>query len=168
MTYSELVDKIHADTTGIAKGYDISFLQELFVCTIKTSEDFDKLMARDLKMFSEIEQSLLNANEPKEGEFVEFDGNLARICSTRYDDKFQLSNKIGVYVSDGNSQASGCTWDCDIEIKNEGERLKLPNLKPTGRTMKGRCWTFSDRDAGSGRGVWFEIEFKVWSLGGLA
>ena len=94
MTYSELVDKIHADTTGIARGYDISFLQELFVCTIKTSEDFDKLMTRDLKMFSEIEHSLLNSNEPKEGEFVEFDGKIARICSTKFGDKDRKSTRL--------------------------------------------------------------------------
>lgn len=162
MTFDELLQKVNNDTTGIAKGYDIDFLQDKFVRCLPVDE-FDALITRNLARFKAIEKTLLEANEPKDGDFVEFDGEIARICSTRFSDTFQLSNTIGVYVSEGGyTQASGGTWDPSISV--ELERLKLANLVPTQKTKKGRCWTFSDGDAGAHRGVWFEIEFKVWSL----
>ncbi len=166
MTYSELIEKIKNDTTGIAKGYDISFLQDKFVHCYP-EKAFDALMARDLEMFKVIEKELLEAKEPKDGDFVEYDGEIARICSTLYSDTFQLSNTIGIYVSKGGyTQASGCTWDPNVKV--EEERLKSSNLTPTGKTQKGLCWAFSDGEAGGRRGVYFEINFKVWSLGELA
>jgi len=163
MTYLELIEKIDSDNTGIAKGYDINFLQEEF-CFRYKPKNMENLFSSDLKMFKEIEKALLETKQPLEGDFVEYDGKFARISSIHQDNVFQLSNKIGLYVSKrGYAQASGCTWDPDININSE--RLRINNLIPTTKTKKGSCWTFSEDIAGGGRGVYFEIDFKVWSLG---
>ncbi len=121
--------------------------------------------AIDLKLFGEIQQDLLETKTPMEGEFVEYeDGKFARISRLRGQLQLQLSNKIGVYVSkNGCSQASGCTWDSDLD-HIEKSRLEVENLMPTNSTKKGRCWTFSEGIVGGGRGVYFEIDFKIWKL----
>ncbi len=163
MTYSKLINKINSDESGIAKGYDISFLQEEFVCRYKPGS-LDELIIRDLEMFKDIERALLEAKEPKEGDFVEYDGKFARISRNHHNGTFQLSNKIGVYVSRGGyTQASGCTWDPDFDYI-ELERLKFSNLTPTSKTRKGECWAFSEGHSGPRRGVYFNINFKVWLL----
>jgi len=163
MTYSELIEEINADETGLAKGYSISFLQNEHVSRYKP-ESLQERIARDLKYFKLIEKDLLQTKEPKNGDFVEYeDGKFARICSLYDNNTFQLSNEIGVYVSDGGcTQVSGCAWDPEIEV--DEQRLKLKNLSLTKKTKKGECWTFSGGIAGGDRGVWFEISFKVWSL----
>ncbi len=157
MTYIELINKIDDDKSGIAKGYDISFLQHEF----QGRRSFSELIAKDLEMFKNIEKALLETKEPKEGDFVEYDGKFARISRKGY--TFQLSNKIGVNVSEGGySQASGCTWDPEINI--DRSRLKLDNLRLTTKTKKGTCWAFSEGYAGANRGVYYGINFKVWLL----
>ena len=99
---------------------------------------------------------------PQEGDFVEYeDGKFARI--SRIGDSFQLSNQIGIYVWEAGSQASGCTWDPNLDYIGR-DKTVLQNLQATAETKGGRCWTFSGNQAGGGRGVWFEINFKVWKL----
>lgn len=167
MTYEKLIEKINQENSGIAKGYDVNFLQEEFVYRYgsESENNFDRRMSKDLEMFKAIEKALFEAAEPKEGDFVEYEGGMARICSTRYGDTFQLSNSIGIYVSEGGyTQASGCTWDPSVKVEDEAERLKFSNLTLTPNAKKGRCWTFSGGEAGGGRGVYFEIDFKVWLL----
>ena len=157
MTYNELISFRDKEKTGIAKGYSIEFLQNFF-----SKEKLEKVIARDLAMFEEIEKSLLNINQPVHGDYVEFDGKISRLSVTHGDGSIQLSDGIGVYVSDSFSQASGCVWDPNINI--ERNRLNINNLKLTPKVKKGRCWTFSGNEAGGGRGVYFEINFKVWKL----
>lgn len=165
-SYAELLEKINSEPTGIAKGYKVYFLQDKFVCMMKTEQDFDALIARDLEMFKRIEKRLLESEKPNEGEFVEYGGGMARICSTKFGEAFQLSNTVGVFVHEiGRTEASGCTWDPDVQV--DRERLKFSNLIPTNKTQKGICWTFSDGEIVKDGGVYFEIEFKVWSLGGV-
>ncbi|KIM06068.1 MAG: hypothetical protein KN64_00760 [Sulfurovum sp. AS07-7] len=166
MTYENLIKKINSEKTGIAKGYDIGFLQDV-CCYVSNGEKiFDNLVAKDLELFSSIEAALLKREKPQEGEFVEYaDGMFARISVDHRNGTFQLSNKIGVYVSEGgHTQASGCTWDPDLDdIKRE--RLIFDNLKPTSKTMKGDCWMFSGGNPRGGRSVYHNIQFKVWLLG---
>jgi len=166
MTYENLIGKIDSEKTGIAKGYDISFLQD--VCCYRNNGEkiFDNLVAKDLELFSSIEAALLKRNEPQEGDFVEYaDGKFARISVNHRNGTFQLSNKIGVYVSEGGyAQASGCTWDYELD-DIERERLLFDNLTPTSKTMKGHCWMFSEGSSGGRRGVYYDIQFKVWLLG---
>ena len=166
MTYENLIGKINSEETGIAKGYDISFLQDV-CCYVNNGEKiFDNLVAKDLELFSSIEAALLKREKPQEGDFVEYaDGMFARNSVDHRNGTFQLSNKNGVYVSEwGYAQASGCVWDPNLDhIKRE--RLVFDNLKPTSKTMKGRCWMFSEGNAGGRRGVWYDIQFKVWLLG---
>ncbi|EAK8277500.1 hypothetical protein ACM12L_001835 [Campylobacter jejuni] len=165
MTYENLIEKIENEETGIAKGYNISFLQDVCCYRNNSEEIFDNLIAKDLKMFASIETALLAIKEPKEGDFVEYaDGKFARISVDHRNGTFQLSNNIGVFVSEYGSQASGCVWDPNLDyIKRE--RLIFDNLKPTSKTMKGRCWMFSEGNAGGHGGVWYDIQFKVWLLG---
>lgn len=161
LDYEGLIALINNEETGIAKGYSISHLRQLYL----SKEKYESLFARDLKMFEEIQAGLLNTLEPREGDWVEYeDGKFARIASLHGGSSFQLSNKIGVYVSDsGCSQASGCVWDCDLD-HIERSRLTAENLILTGDTKKGLCWTFSEKNAGGDRGVYFDIDFRVWKL----
>lgn len=166
MTYSELINKINSDKSGLAKGYDIGFLQNECCGYDNGNERFDRILARDLQLFKTIQENMTNINEPKDGDFVEYEkGKYSRISTDRHNGIFQISNNIGIFVSsDGSSSASGCTWDSDFDYI-ESERLTLKNLKPTTKTMKGKCWTFSGNYAGGGRGVYSELDFKVWLLG---
>ncbi|MDD3054821.1 MAG: hypothetical protein PHE16_02970 [Aliarcobacter sp.] len=157
MTYDEVISFRDNEKTGIAKGYSLEYLRDF--CS---KEKLEKVIANDLAMFEKIEKSLIEINEPKEGDFVKFDGNISRLSRIHEDGKFQLSESIGVFVSEFSSQASGCVWDSTITI--ERDRLTLENLEPISMFKKGRCWTFSGNEAGGGRGVWFEINFKVWNL----
>lgn len=161
MNYEEFINLIDNEETGIAKGYSNSYLRQLWF----SKEKYQDLFARDLKMFEEIQAGLLNIAEPREGDWVEYeDGKFARISSLHGGPTFQLSNKIGVYVSQsGCSEARGCTWDSDLD-HIERSRLTTENLIPTGDVKKALCWTFSEGSAGANRGVWFEINFKVWKL----
>lgn len=163
LKYLELIEMIEGEETGIAKGYSVPHLSKLKLYLSK--EGLESLFKRDLEMFKEIQDGLLNILEPKDGEWVEYeDGKFARIASLHGGPSFQLSNKIGVYVSeDGYSQASGGVWDCDLD-HIERSRLTVENLIPTNTTKKGRCWTFSENNAGGDRGVYLEIDFKVWAL----
>lgn len=113
LKYIELIELINGEETGIAKGYSVSHLQK----EVQSVENFESLIKRDLKMFEEIQVGLLNTMEPREGDWVEYeDGKFARIASLHGGPSFQLSNKIGVYVSkSGCSQASGCVWDSDLD-----------------------------------------------------
>lgn len=160
MTYSDILDFRDSDTTGIVKGYDLEFLQNFY-----KKEKLEETVKNDLKLFKTIEQNLLSIDEPKEGEFVEYEvGKFARISRLhKGDSSFQISNKVGVYVWENGAQASGCTWDSDLDHISS-ERLVISNLQPTTETRKGKCWTFSGNQSGGGRGVWFEINFKVWRL----
>lgn len=161
LKYIELIELINGDKTGIAQGYSIPHLQRLFL----SKEKLESLFKRDLEMFEEIQTGLLNTSEPREGDWVEYeDGKFARISTIRHEPRIQISNKIGVYVSEGGySQASGGIWDSDLD-HIERSRLVVENLIPTNDTKKGRCWTFSEKSAGADRGVYFEIDFKVWKL----
>ena len=166
MTYPELTNKINNDKSGLAKGYDISFLQNECCGYHNGNEKFDNILAGDLQLFATIQENMANINEPKDGDFVEYEkGKYSRISTGRHNGTFQISNNIGIFVSaDGSSSASGCTWDSNFDYI-ESDRLTLDNLKPTTKTIKGKCWTFSGNYAGSGRGVYSELDFKVWLLG---
>lgn len=161
LNYEELISLTDNEETGIAKGYSISHLRQLYL----SKEKYESLFARDFKMFKEIQTGLLNISEAREGDWVEYeDGKFARIASLHGGPSFQLSNKIGVYVSEsGCSQASGCVWDCDLD-HIERSRLTTENLIQTGDVKKALCWTFSEGNASGNRGVWFDIDFKVWKL----
>lgn len=161
MTYDTIIKTIKEDKTGVAKGYSVSFLQEEFMY-MKPQEDLTSLIAGDLSLFMEIEKELLNNSKPQEGDFVEYEkGKFARISRLHKDESIQLSNKIGVYVSKhGTSQASGCTWDPNVEHKN----INISGLVATTETRKGECWTFSQNLSGKDRGVYFKIDFKIWNL----
>ena len=108
---------------------------------------------------------------PSEGDFVEYEeGKFARISRLSNGcDSFQISNAIGVYVwansnpEASGAQASGATWDPSLDCVSM-ERLKIQNLQKSSETKKGRCWTFSENRSGAGRGVYFEINFKIWRL----
>lgn len=158
MTYEKLISFRDNEKTGIAKGYSLEYLQDFY-----SKEKLEKVIANDLALFEKIEKSLIDIKKPKHGDFVQFDGKISRLSVIHADGSIQLSNGIGVYVSDGCSQASGCVWDPDIKI--ERSRLNVKNLELTPTLKKGRCWTFSENVSGGGRGVWFEINFKVWNLG---
>lgn len=163
MKYEKLIEEIEADKTGLAKGYSISFLQSEFCYTRDGEVNFKKRIESDRKLFETIEKKFLASNLPQQGDFVEYEeGKYARLCCT-YNPHFQLSNKIGVYVSTEGATASGCTWDSDL-AHIERERLVVENLMPTAEMKKGRCWTFSQNYSGPDRGVYFEINFKVWRL----
>lgn len=158
MKHDDVINLRDNDTTGIVKGYNLEFLKNIY--TLNEAKD---IIAYDLEMFKKIEDSFLKVKEPMRGDFVQYDGQIARLSVIHEDGAIQLSNSIGVFVSDGCSQASGCTWDSTITI--ERDRLTLNNLELTSMFKKGRCWTFSGNEAGGGRSVYFEINFKVWNLG---
>lgn len=163
MKYDELLKKIKKETTGIAKGYSVSFLQNELVYRLHSENKFEEIIKRDLELFKSIEASLLQNDKPQEGDFVEYaDNKFARISRKHQNEAFQLSNKIGVFVSEGSTLASGCTWDPEIEIENE--LLKLENLIKSDKTRNGSCWTFSGNLPGGNRGVYFDINFKIWKL----
>lgn len=157
MTYEKLISFRDNEKTGIAKGYSLEYLQDFY-----SKEKLEKVIANDLALFEKIEKSLIDIKKPKHGDFVQFDGEISRLSVIHADGSIQLSNGIGVYVSDGCSQASGCVWDPDIKI--ERSRLNVKNLELTSVLKKGSCWTFSENVSGGGRGVYFEINFKVWNL----
>lgn len=157
MTYEELLSFRDNEKSGIAKGYSLEYLQDFY-----SKEKLEKVIANDLALFEKIEKSLIDIKKPKHGDFVQFDGEISRLSIIHADESIQLSNGIGVYVSDGCSLASGCVWDPDIKI--ERSRLNIKNLELAPTLKKGRCWTFSENVSGGGRGVWFEINFKVWNL----
>lgn len=157
MTYEDLVVFINTEKTGIAKSYDFEYLRKKFFL-----EDVEKQIASDLVLFADIEKSLVNSKEPKEGDFVQFDGNISRLSRIHNDGTIQLSETIGVYVSDSCTQASGCVFDSKINL--EISRLNIRNLELVPELKKGTCWTFSGNQAGVGRGVYFEINFKIWNL----
>jgi len=157
MTYNEIINYIDNEETGIAKGYSYQFLSDAFCLnTVK------KIIQNDLNIFSEIEKSLLEIKEPLSGDFVIYgDNKIARLYKT-FAGNYQISNGIGVYVSNGFSQGSGCVYDFDIE--EQYRHCKSDDLVLTDAFKKGRCWTFSGNESGGGRGVYFEINFKVWKL----
>ena len=166
MRYEELINKINNSEDGFAKGYDVSFLQNECCGYRNGEEKFNNIIAGDIQLFKKIEQSIAEIKEPIDGDFVEYEeGKFSRISTCRHNKTFQISNNIGICVSaNGLSSASGCTWDSDFDyIKSE--RLTLDNLLPTTKTIKGKCWTFSGNQAGGGRGVHSDINFKVWLLG---
>ena len=164
MTYEDLIGKIEQEETKIAKGYSVSFLQDVCCYRNNSEKIFDDLIAKDLELFASIETALLKRKEPQEGDFVEYaDGKFARISADHRNGSFQLSNKIGVYVSECGSQASGCTWDPDLD-DIERERLVFSNLTLAAKTMQGHCWMFSGGYSGGDRGVYHNIKFKVWTL----
>jgi len=160
MTFNEITEKVKKDETGVAKGYSVSFLQEEFTY-MRSQEELGSLIYSDYSLFKEIEIHLLSNSNPQEGDFVEYSkGKFARISRCR-GGMMQLSNKIGVFVSlCGTSQASGCTWDPELKYDN----FDISDLEATKETKKGRCWMFSQGISGKDRGVYFEIDFKVWSL----
>ena len=162
MTYQEVINVINNDKTGIAKGYSISFLSENFVC-LKTEDELTSLFKKDLTIFNQLEKSLLSIQSPIEGDFVNYEDNkYARISRIHSNGRIQLSNKIGVFIFNDSSQASCCTWDCDLNIKND--KICLDNLTLSNQIKKGECWTFSEKLSGGDRGVYFQINFKVWNL----
>lgn len=163
MTYQELSNKINTDTTGLAKGYEICFLQNTYF-GLNSSEGFDNLIKNDLKLFQAIEESFKEVKKPMMGDFVQCeDGSYGKISCIHQDGKIQLSNNIGVYVSDKFAQASGCTWDSDFDYIDR-DKLCLNNLVLLDEQKKGHCWTFSGNNSGRNRGVYFDINFKVWKL----
>ena len=161
MTYLEIIEIVNEDKTGIAKSYSMDYLQQDYEYTNKTKEDLRNLFKSDLLLFKQIEETLQQSKKPHEGDFVEYEkGKFARISRLYESDEIQLSNKIGVYVSkDANSQASGCTWDPDVD-----KNINISSLVATSDTKKGSCWTFSKNFAGKNMDICFEIDFKVWSL----
>jgi len=167
MTYEDLIKRIKNEKTGIAKGFDVGFLQHSCCYSNDGEKIFNDLITKTLSMFKSIEASLLKNKEPQEGDFVEYEGGkFARISVDHRNGIFQLSNKIGVRVSSGGyAQASGCTWDSDLD-DIEQDRLVFNNLLPTSKSMKGHCWMLIERNDGGGVGsVYFDIDFKVWKLG---
>ena len=69
MTYDKLVEFIKNEETGIAKGYNFQFLRDTF-----SLEKVKNIIQNDLKIFGEIEKSLLSETTPKEGDWVKYDG----------------------------------------------------------------------------------------------
>jgi len=157
MTYADLIDYREKEETGIVKGYSIEFLQNF-----RSLEILKKVVSNDLAIFNNIEKSLLKINEPISGDFVIYgDNKIARLHKT-FSGDYQISNGIGLFVTDGCSQSSGCVYDFDIE--EQYRHCKSDDLVLTDAFKKGRCWTFSGNESGGGRGVYFEINFKVWKL----
>ena len=65
MNYEELVEFISNEESGIAKGYNFQFLRDMF-----RLDEVKQTIQNDLKIFGEIEKSLLSQSTPKEGDFV--------------------------------------------------------------------------------------------------
>ena len=161
MTYDELVEFIKNEETGIAKGYNFQFLRDMFRLD-KVKEKINN----DLKIFGEIEKSLLSLATPKEGDFVKYDSGISRVSRIHPGGSIQLSENIGVNVWHESSSASGCVWDPNIKI--DKELLHIDNLVFTNEVRDGKCWIFSGLEAGGGRGVYHHINFRVWELKGGA
>ncbi|MCG3685905.1 hypothetical protein L5F35_06725 [Aliarcobacter butzleri] len=162
MTHEELVDFINNGETSIAKGYDFQFLRDMF-----RLDKVKQTIENDLKIFGEIEKSLLSKSTPKEGDFVKYDGGISRLSRIYPGGSIQLSETIGVNVWHDSTQASGSVWDPNINISRE--LLHIDNLVSTDELKEGRCWIFSGLEAGGGRGVYYKINFRVWELkGGVA
>ncbi|MFX4155610.1 hypothetical protein ACOL23_11765 [Aliarcobacter butzleri] len=159
MTYEELVNYINSEKTGIAKGYNFQYLRDTF-----SLDKVKRIIDNDLKHFEEIEKSLLQKTEPIEGDWVKYDGGISRLSRIHSNGSIQLSENIGVYVWHNGSEASGCVFDPSIKL--DIEELDINNLVPTDEVKKGRCWTFSEQEAGGGRGVYYNINFRVWELKG--
>ena len=157
MTYEELVEFINNEKTGIAKGYDFQYLRDTF-----SLDKVKRIIDNDLKHFEEIEKSLLQKTEPKEGDFVKYDGGISRLSRIHSDGSIQLSENIGVFVWHNGSEASGCIWDPNIKL--DRDVLKIENLVLTNEVQKGKCWMFSELESGGGRGVYHNINFRVWEL----
>ena len=162
MKYEELVEFISNEESGIAKGYNFQFLRDIFRLD-KVKEKINN----DLKIFGEIEKSLLSQSTPKEGDFVKYNGGISRVSRIHPEGSIQLSENIGVNVWHESSSASGCVWDPNIKI--DKELLHIDNLVSTDDVKEGKCWMFSGLEAGGGRGVYHKINFRVWELkGGVA
>ena len=162
MKYEELVEFVNNEKTGIAKGYDFQFLRDTF-----SLEKVKNIIQNDLKIFGEIEKSLLSLATPKEGDFVKYDGGISRLSRIHPGGSIQLSENIGVNVWHDTTQSSGCVWDPNIKI--DKELLHIDNLVSTDDVKEGKCWMFSGLEAGGGRGVYHKINFRVWELkGGVA
>lgn len=161
MKYEELVEFINNEETGIAKGYDFQFLRDTF-----SLEKVKNIIQNDLKIFSEIEKSLISKPTPKEGDWVKYDGGISRLSRIHQEGTIQLSENIGVCVWHDTTQASGCVWDSNIDINRE--LLHIDNLVSTNEIKEGRCWIFSNLEAGAGRGVYHKINFRVWEIKGVA
>ncbi|MCT7647521.1 hypothetical protein [Aliarcobacter butzleri] len=159
MTYEELVNYINSEKTGIAKGYNFQYLRDTF-----SLDKVKKIINNDLKHFEEIERTLLQKTEPIEGDWVKYDGGISRLSRIHSNGSIQLSENIGVYVCHNGSEASGCTWDSDIDL--DKDLLKIENLIPTNELKEGKCWMFSELESGGGRGVYHNINFRVWELKG--
>lgn len=162
MKYEELVEFVNKEESGIAKGYDLQFLRDKF-----RLDKVKQTIENDLKIFGEIEKSLLSQTTPKEGDWVKYDDVVSRVSRIHPGGSIQLSENIGVNVWHDTTQASGCVWDSNIDISRE--LLHIKNLVPTNEVKEGKCWIFSNLEAGAGRGVYHKINFRVWELkGGVA
>ena len=60
MKYEELVEFISNEESGIAKGYNFQFLRDMF-----RLDEVKQTIQNDLKIFGEIEKSLLSQLTPK-------------------------------------------------------------------------------------------------------
>ena len=114
MKYEELVEFVNNEKTGIAKGYDFQFLRDTF-----SLEKVKNIIQNDLKIFGEIEKSLLKITTPKEGDFVKYNGGISRVSRIHPGGSIQLSENIGVNVWHDTTQSSGCVWDPNIKIDKE-------------------------------------------------
>ena len=103
MKYEELVEFINNEESGIAKGYDFQFLRDTF-----SLEKVKNIIQNDLRIFCEIEKSLLSKTTPKEGDFVKYDGGISRVSRIHPGGSIQLSENIGVNVWHDTTQSSGC------------------------------------------------------------
>jgi hypothetical protein len=129
-------------------------------------DEVKQTIQNDLKIFGEIEKSLLSQSIPKEGDFVKYDGGILRLSRIHPGGSIQLSENIGVNVWHDSSFSSGCVWDPNINI--DRELLHIDNLVFTNEVRDGKCWIFSGLEAGGGRGVYHHINFRVWELKGGA
>lgn len=99
MTFQQLDKLIKEDQTGLAKEYNINFLEKEFICSYQWDSNeelrFNCLIQKDLEIFKSIEKSLLEQKKPKEGDFIQYDEKLTRLSKIHEDGDIQLSNSIG-------------------------------------------------------------------------
>ena len=95
--------EVNNEKTGIAKGYDFQFLRDTF-----SLEKVKNIIQNDLRIFGEIEKSLLSLATPKEGDFVKYDGGISRLSRIHPGGSVQLSENIGVNVWHDTTQSSRC------------------------------------------------------------